>query len=57
MGRQRIHWGKKTPAKGRPTPKRAVQEARNIANARKAQADDPNIRRLYEAFAPAPKGR
>ena len=47
----------RTPTKGRPTPKRAVQEARNRANARKAQAEDPAIKALYEAFAPAPRGR
>lgn len=52
MTATRVHWGKKTPTKGRPTPKRAVQESRALAAARKAREDDPNIAALYDAFAP-----
>lgn len=52
MTRRRIHWGAKTPGKKKPTPKRAVQEARNLANARKAREADPHIAALYDAFAP-----
>lgn len=38
--------------KGTPTPNRAAQRQRNVDRARHAQEHDPNIRKLYEAFAP-----
>lgn len=40
--------------KGKPTPKREAQRRLNVERARQSQKDDPNIRRLYEAFAPPP---
>lgn len=38
--------------KGKPTPTRREQRARNRARARHAQKHDPNVRALYEMFSP-----
>lgn len=57
MTKGRVHWGKKTPPKGRPTRTQRQAEAAHRAAVAEAQRQDPNIRRLYEAFAPPPGSR
>lgn len=59
MAKTRVHWGAKTPPKGRPTPKRLTPTKQREANRKAAEAAreaDPNLRRLYEAFSPPPRG-